>query len=258
LAESGPTSLTRRGLETFLRGFSATRSMTHPYLVRQVSPSIWVLADAPRSKGTARKSEVIVYGAGPEETLDTIRREAIGHHLLCVLLESPDSVNATRDAYKGHGYRLADREALFVLPLRQRVESNTFPVRRVLQQAEADAIAKAARARQLLPEHLTEADAPIRLYGAFDNETPVGWVSSVATGTDCNWVSNLFVHPDYRRRGIGKSLMSTLLNEDARYGANYSVLFASQTGALLYPHLGYEQHGILMLFFPPKTGSREG
>src|SRR5207244_7275352 len=103
-----------------------------------------------------------------------------------------------------------------------------------------------------------EANAPIRLYGAFDNETPVGWVRSVSTHSDCNWVSNLFVHPDYRRRGIGKSLMSAMLNEDASYGVEYSALLASQTGALLYPHLGYEQQGLLLVFVPPKDGSREG
>lgn len=73
-------------------------------------------------------------------------------------------------------------------------------------------------------------------------------------GVGCNWVSNLFVHPDYRRRGIGKSLMSTMLNEDADYGVKYSALLASKTGALLYPHLGYEQHGVLLIFTPRRAG----
>ena len=91
-------------------------------------------------------------------------------------------------------------------------------------------------------ENVQEADA----------ETPIGWVSSVATGSDARWVASLFVHPDYRRRGIGKSLMSAMLNEDARCGVAYSALLASQTGALLYPHLGYEQHGVLLLFHPPR------
>jgi GNAT superfamily N-acetyltransferase len=246
-------SLIERGLQTFLRGFSATRSMTHPYQVRQVTPSIWVLADAPRARGTSRKSEVIVYGAGAEETLETIRREAVGRHLLCVLIESPEGANETRDLYKSHGYRFVGGETLFVLPLERRINRSAFPVRRVTQKTEAEAIRKAARARQLLPEHLGEANAPIRLYGAFDNETPVGWVSSVSTDSDCNWVSNLFVHPDYRRRGIGGSLMSAMLDEDARYGLEYSALMASETGALLYPRLGYEPHGRLLLFFPPRT-----
>ena len=118
------------------------------------------------------------------------------------------------------------------------------------------AVARAARARQLLPEHLTQPDPPFRLYAAFDQETPVGWVTSVSTGSDCTWVSNLFVDPRYRRRGIGKSLMSAMLDEDAAIGSQYSALMASKTGALLYPQLGYEQHGLLLLFYPPKAGAR--
>jgi GNAT superfamily N-acetyltransferase len=70
-------------------------------------------------------------------------------------------------------------------------------------------------------------------------------------------VANLFVDPDYRRRGIGKSLMSAMLDEDALSGVKYSALMASKTGALLYPHLGYEQTGLLLLFYPPKHDSRE-
>ncbi len=251
------TSLLERGLNTFLHGFSATRSLTHPYLVRPLGPSIWVLADAPRSRGNARKSEVIVYGAEPEETLATIQREAIGHHMLCVLIASAEQADTIRDGYKRLSYRFAASEAQFVLPLDRRLDHTAFPIRRVRQKAETEAIAKVARGRQLLPEHLNDPDSPIRLYGAFDQETPIGWVSSVRTDPDCSWVANLFVHPDYRRRGIGKSLMSAMLNEDALYGVKYSALMASKTGALLYPQLGYEQHGQLLLFYPPRHDVKE-
>lgn len=253
---SAPESipLVERGLEVFLHGFSTTRSLTHPYLVRHLHPSIWVLADAPRTRGNPRQSEVVVYGGTPDETVETVQREGVGRHLLCVLLESAEEADATRDAYKQRGYRLADREALFVLPLEQRVDYAGHPVRRVTERADAEAIAKAARGRQLQPEHLEMVDPPIRLYGTFDGDTPVGWVSSVVTEAG-NWVANLFVHPHYRRRGIGKSLMSRMLEEDARYGATHSALLASRAGALLYPHLGYEQHGLLMLFFSPRGSS---
>jgi predicted N-acetyltransferase YhbS len=254
MAKQNQTPLIERGLQTFLQGFSVTRSMTHPYLIRQLRPSIWVLSDAPRTSGSTRNSEVIVYGASPEETLETIQHEAIGRHALCVLIEAPETAEPTRDSYKRQGYRFVAAEALFVLPLDQRVKCAAFPVRRIREKADAEAVGKAARRRQLLPEHLNEADASIRLYAAFDNETPVGWVSSVRAGAGCNWVANLFVHPDCRRRGIGKSLMSAMLNEDATYGAEYSALLASKTGALLYPHLGYEQHGTLLIFTPPRGG----
>lgn len=148
MTEQPPTSLIERGLHTFLHGFSATRGLTHPYPARQLTPSIWLLSDAPRAKGASRSSEV--------------------------------------------------------------------------------------------------------------GETPVGWVRSVSTGSgpsagsDSRWVANLFVRSDYRRRGIGRSLMSAMLNEDAALGASYSALLASKTGALLYPQLGYELHGHLLVLVPPK------
>jgi ribosomal protein S18 acetylase RimI-like enzyme len=250
MVEKDEISLIERGLQTFLHGFSATRSLTHPYPVRQLSASLWVLSDAPRTRGNTRNAEVIVFGASPEEILETIRREAIGRHALCVLLEAPETLETTRDRYKREGYRFIGSEPLFVLPISQRIEFASYPVRRVREKADAEAIAKAARGRQLLPEYLQEVDAPIRLYGAFDHETPIGWVSSVRAGDGCQWVSNLFVHSDYRRRGIGKSLMSAMLNEDAAHGVSYSALLASSAGALLYPHLGYEQHGLLLIFTP--------
>src|SRR4051794_7930564 len=158
MAKQDQTPLIERGLQTFLHGFSATRSLTHPYLVRQLRPSIWVLADGPRTSGSTRNSEVIVYGAAPEETLEAIQREAIGRHALCVLIESPEAADAIRDCYKRQGYRFVAGEALFMLPLHQRIKCAAFPVRRVREKVDAEAIGKAARGRQLLPEHLNEAD----------------------------------------------------------------------------------------------------
>ena len=65
-------------------------------------------------------------------------------------------------------------------------------------------------------------------------------------------------HDDMRRTlGTRVDRLSRMLEEDARYGATHSALLASRAGALLYPHLGYEQHGLLLLFFSPR-GKRVG
>jgi hypothetical protein len=42
--------------------------------------------------------------------------------------------------------------------------------------------------------------------------------------------------------------MTRLLDDDAKHGCKQSVLLASHTGALLYPEVGYEQIGELMMF----------
>lgn len=245
-----------KALEVFLRGFSTTRSFIKPYEVNQLSEKIWLLADPPAANnGDTRKSEVIAYGATPEEVQETVREKEVGRYMLCVLLEEGEAADAVSTTYKQLGYRLIGREPLFVLDTAQHVRFETFPVRRVTTAADANAVAKAARSRQIFPQHLTEADSICRLYAAFDEDKPIGWVRSIRTHPDCAWVSNLFVHPDHRRKGIGRTLMTAMLDDDAKYGVGWSVLLASLTGAMLYPHLGYEQRGLLLLFYPRKSAN---
>jgi hypothetical protein len=43
-----------------------------------------------------------------------------------------------------------------------------------------------------------------------------------------------------------------MLQDDAAYGARQAVLLASHTGAKLYPVVGYEQIGTLLLYAPEK------
>ena len=97
-----------------------------------------------------------------------------------------------------------------------------------------------------------EDDSVCRLYAAYDGDVPIGWVRGIRTHSDCAWVAGMFVSPEYRRQGIGRSLLSAMLEDDACHGVNWSVLLASLTGALLYPHLGYREQGLLLLFSPAK------
>jgi GNAT superfamily N-acetyltransferase len=121
----------------------------------------------------------------------------------------------------------------------------------VRTQEVADRLAKAARTRQALPEHLVPG-SPLRQYVALDGDTIVGWVRSIAVGRESTWVSNMYVLPKYRRRGVGRSMLVKMLRDDRAAGATMSVLTASHTGAMLYPVVGYELIGMLYLFTPPR------
>ena len=66
-------------------------------------------------------------------------------------------------------------------------------IRRVRTAALADRLAKAARSRQILPEHLRE-DSPQRQYVAMAGGAIVGWVGSIAVG-DATWCQNMYVAP---------------------------------------------------------------
>jgi GNAT superfamily N-acetyltransferase len=163
------------------------------------------------------------------------------------------SDNELRSEYKALGYRLLATEALFVHRLEriQRPASGGIKIERMVTREMAERFGKATRSRPEPAEQLQEPGAPFRQYLALDSGELVGWVRSVNAG-DSTWCSNLYVRPSHRRRGIGKALMLRMLGDDRALKFERSVLLASHAGALLYPHLGYEQLGSLLIFAPKK------
>ena len=233
-----------------MRGFAFTRSFTHPYWIVQVGP-LWVLRDAPRKSGDYRKEEVISFGLSAEETVRALGRHKSTGFALCVIHGPEQSPLAVKEDFKSYGFRLLTTEPLFVCETKNVPRfASRMDVRRVITPEDAERVRIADRRRQILPEHLEVDDAPLRLYAAFDGDRAVGWVRSIRTGTDSAWVSNMFVVPDLRRKGIGKALMSAMLVDDSIFGIKHSVLLASTSGSKLYPALGYRQIGLLQLFSP--------
>jgi len=251
-AEVEPLPITT-AIEAFLRGVSFTRSFTKPYAPTDAGAGVWVMADAPDAKPPPRNSEFVAYGASPESVMEAIRDNGASRHSLCVLLDDTAEIDRTVAAYKALGYRFMGREPLFTLRLAERRGYPSPAVRRIRSAEDAERIAKAARSRQILPRHLAEDDSDCRLFAVFEGDRPIGRVSSVRTHADCAWVSSLFVAADHRRKGIGRSLMSAMLEDDARLGIKWSVLLASSAGTLLYPHLGYRQQGLLLIFTPKRA-----
>ncbi len=91
----------------------------------------------------------------------------------------------------------------------------------------------------------------MRQYVALDEEMPVGWVGSVVVG-DHAWCTNMFVAPSHRRRGIARALLTRMLADDSASGAQANILLSSHTGAKLYPTVGYQEIGELLMFAPPQ------
>ena len=125
-------------------------------------------------------------------------------------------------------------------------------IERVTTQAMADRLAKAARTRQVLPEHFTKGSR-LRQYVVLvdGRDEPVGWVRGIDAGSRATWCSNMFVHPDFRRRGIALRGSSPACSATtAPAGAKTAVLLASHVGAKLYEAVEYERIGTLLLFTP--------
>jgi GNAT superfamily N-acetyltransferase len=239
-------------IDAFLRGFCATKSRTHPYEWTQID-GVWVMRDVPRrNPRDYRKEEWIARGVDPVEVDHTARKHTRGRYFVCAVYGVDESDQPLRAAYKRLGYRLLVAEPFFVHSLKRIPRTPApAPIKQVRTRPLAEQFGKATRTRPIPPEHLGP-DAPFRQYVALDDGKIVGWVSSVAAGDAARWCSDMYVRPSHRRRGIGTSLLGKMLRDDRKHGARRSVLLSSHTGALVYPRVGYEQVGGLLIFAPRK------
>ena len=246
-------------VNTFARGFAASRSITHPYEVdRPAKPvRLFICRDAPHPTPPRerRNREYLAVDLPPDVVVAAAGGQGRHRHVVCAIHAAADRDRALERAYAARGYRYLKQEPLFVraLPPAPR-GSGPLPIRRVRTARAADAVATAARSRQIPLEQVGDDTAPSRLFAAFDGDAPVGWVCSVRVGNDSTWVANLFVRASLRGRGIGTALMKAMLRDDHRRGIRHSVLTASQAGARVYRKLGYEQVATVELFTPQRRG----
>jgi GNAT superfamily N-acetyltransferase len=241
-------------IEVFVRGHSAGRSRTHPYEVDRIGP-LWVMHDAPRKNPRDyRKEEWIAHAVDPSEADAIARGHTRGRFFLCAMVAEGQAHEPTRSGYKALGYRLLATEGFFVQRLKRIPNPpSPVPIERVRTSGLAERLAKVMRRRPISTELLGE-DAPFRQYVALDGEDIVGRVRSV-DAAGATWCADMYVSPSHRRRGIGRGLLSRMLRDDRAQGSRCSVLTASHTGALLYPHVGYERIGTLFMFVPRKATS---
>jgi len=240
-------------IEVFVRAHSAGRSRTFPYEVSRVGP-LWLMRDAPRRNPSQyRKEEWVAYDVAPKKVDAVARRHARGRFFVCAMIAEGEPDTPTRAAYKALDYRLITTEGFFIQPLK-RIPGvpASVTIERVRTPALAVQLGKITRTRPIADD-LLGADAPFRQYVAHDGKNIVGRVRSV-DAAGATWCSDMYVDRSHRRRGIGQALLSKMLRDDRARGSKCSVLTASHAGALLYPHLGYERIGTLLMFAPRRPG----
>lgn len=233
-------------VEAFVRGFAATRSLTHPYVPQRIEGA-WVMRDEPPKRRDPRNEEWVAVGLTAREVDDIAGRHSRGRFAVAWVCPLGASDAEARAEFKALGYRLGCTEPLFVHDL-EGVMRLPCPatLRRVTDPELAARLGKATR-RKPLRETFFAEDSPWRQYVAEVEGEIVGWVASIAAG-DARWCANLLVHREQRRKGIARALMSQMLEDDRRLGGGASVLLSSHTGAHLYPTLGYRQLGTLLLY----------
>jgi GNAT superfamily N-acetyltransferase len=100
-------------------------------------------------------------------------------------------------------------------------------------------------------------EGPVELFSPFSSPSVLGapgmtaWLAEeqgVAVGTGFgvligNWVGifNITTHPDYRRRGYGRAMIETVLQDACSAGARGAFLHGSPSGALLYESIGFSR-----------------
>jgi GNAT superfamily N-acetyltransferase len=250
-------------IETFVRGFCVSKSRTHPYLAERVG-SLWAMRDAPRKNPRDyRKEEWIARGVEPREVDAVARRHTRGRFFICSVFGNDEADEPLRAEYKRLGYRLLGSEPLFVHRL-ARVPRGDSPakIQQVRTAAMAERYGRATRSRPIPAAELT-GDS-FRQYVAIEARSIVagrrqedamgeivGWVRSITAG-DSTWCSDMYVRETHRRRGIGRALLAKMLRDDRARGSKQSVLLSSKTGALVYPTVGYEQIGTLLIWAPQR------
>jgi GNAT superfamily N-acetyltransferase len=236
-------------IDAFLRGFCASKSRTYPYEWRQID-GVWVMRDAPRrNPRNYRKEEWIAYGVAPEAVDRAARRHTRGRYFIGAVHGADEPDEPLRSAYKRLGYRLLVTEPFFMHRLKRIPRTSaSATIRQIRSRELAEQFAKATRTRPIPPEQLG-SEASFRQYVALVEDVIIGWVRSVAAG-EAAWGADMYVRPSHRRRGVGSALLGKMLRQDRVHGAKRSVLLSSHTGALVYPRLGYEQIGGLLIFAP--------
>ena len=198
-----------------------------------------------------RREEWIAYGVTSEEIDETARKHTRGQFAVCAIYGVNESDQLLREGFKALNYRLGGTEPIMVHELKRipRFDSSV-EILRVTTADLAERVNKAARSRQVLPEHLAK-DSPLRQYVALVDDKPVGWVRSIDV-EQATWCSDMYVMPEFHRRGIARAMMAQMLRDDRAHGSKLAVLTASRAGAKLYPIVGYKQIGTLMLYTPKK------
>src|ERR1051326_2483087 len=72
------------------------------------------------------------------------------------------------------------------------------------------------------------------------NGYPAGTVTTISYGGEVAWIGMLLVHPDFRRRGVGQTLLSRCLDTLVGRGINCIKLDATPEGQPLYQQCGFQ------------------
>jgi ribosomal protein S18 acetylase RimI-like enzyme len=88
----------------------------------------------------------------------------------------------------------------------------------------------------------------------FDGETLVGAGRALADGIDCSYICDVAVHPGYQGTGIGKGIVSRLVERSR--GHRKIILYAAPGKEAFYRKLGFARMTTAMAIFQNEAYAR--
>lgn len=89
----------------------------------------------------------------------------------------------------------------------------------------------------------------------FDAGTLIGAGRALADGIDCSYICDVAVHPQYQGKGIGKGIVSRLV--DLSKGHRKIILYAAPGKEAFYRKLGFSRMLTAMAIFQNQAQARE-
>lgn len=87
-------------------------------------------------------------------------------------------------------------------------------------------------------------------YFVYLDNTLIGAGRALADGMDCSYICDVAIHPDYQSKGIGKSIVSKLIESSKDY--NKIILYANPGKEQFYSKLGFDMMNTAMAIFKNK------
>lgn len=237
----------RKTIDDFIRGWVVCRSV--PGTSLSTFQSIRHVHFGKPVGG--RTDEFFVFNLPAQKTVDVIHKYHPNMpHWLTVFSDNPKQ---TVSDYQSLGYLFSHREYLMALNL-----SNFHPIRQpdyikqILDREKAFAVNFHFAKEAINIDALAQPN--LYQYCVIKSKLPVAYGRfSLVSEVAC--LDNIYTSPVHRGKGLGKSLVRTMLTCAKESGANRSILAASEMGQPMYLKLGYSELIHILIFqYNPRVG----
>lgn len=101
----------------------------------------------------------------------------------------------------------------------------------------------------------TQIDGAWRVVGAYEDETgaQVGFARAISDGVCDAYLADVFVEPDHRGHGLGKQLVSTMIDEGP--GAHFRWYLFTNHAHSLYSQFGFDAPSETAMVRPGRFGA---